>query len=87
MPSGVCSSSRGRPQSHQLDFAVQAAVGVQHTHAVVIAGDILLQNQFVLVAAAVNGGGDGVKFFAVIGKEHLFLVGKVQFQYAGELLA
>ena len=67
---------QGAAQSHQLDFVVQAAVGVQHTHAVVIAGDILLQNQFVLVAAAVNGGGDGVKFFAVIGKEHLFLVGE-----------
>ena len=61
-------------EREQPNFAVQPTVGVEHPHTAVIAGDVLLQNQVVLVFAAINRRGDRIKILAVFGQEHLFLV-------------
>ena len=68
---------QGAAQRHQMHLMVQTGVTIQHAHTVVIAGNILLQDQRILIAAAVNGGSDLVEFLLIIGHKHLFLVGEV----------
>ena len=57
-----------------MHLAVETAVGVEHPHAVVVAGDVFLQDQLILVAAAVDGVCDLVKFLPVLGQKDLLLV-------------
>ena len=63
-------------QGDELYLPVPAAVAVHHPHVAVVPGDVLLQNQVVLVAGGVNGLQNGGELLPALGHKHLLLVGE-----------